>query len=284
MKRKLQDLCDLVVTKRVKKNCRYRDDAIKASTDGIARYRVDGAWIRTHIHSGYVDRPFLSPSELIKKLFPHDPKVILKAMKASKTWKEGHELWGLTDEQILERWETNGKISRERGKSIHAYFEIAFAGSVDTHHPNYKHFESFLLEMQKSRPDWAQCTVYKQEWMIYDEFNYLCGTVDCVLQRPDGKHIVIDWKFCKEINKFNQFEKGLDFCDHLDSCNYVHYMIQVNLYRKILTSRYNLEIPSVYVVNVNPNDNKCAIYEMPNWDLTDKAFEYAKTNALASSS
>lgn len=74
------------------------------------------------------------------------------------------------------------------------------------------------------------------EKMIFSPELKLSGTVDLIMRNKRTKNIcVFDWKTNKKIDKENNWgDFGKEFLYHLDHCNYNHYSLQLNIYRKLL--------------------------------------------------
>jgi hypothetical protein len=76
---------------------------------------------------------------------------------------------------------------------------------------------------------------------------------------PTGTLSMYDWKRSKEIVLHNPFNKwattpGLE---HVPDTNYWHYCLQLNTYKAILESKYDLKIYDMYLVCLHPeNKNK----------------------------
>jgi hypothetical protein len=74
---------------------------------------------------------------------------------------------------------------------------------------------------------------------------------------------MVDWKRSKEIKKFG-FKKGLGCCSHLQDCNFVHYTIQLNIYKYILEKNYGLKITDMYIVVFHPSNDSYLEYNIAN--------------------
>ena len=75
-----------------------------------------------------------------------------------------------------------------------------------------------------------------------------------IIDRP-GEFALYDWKRSKEIKFENKFEKGLEGLKHLEHCNYNHYSIQLNIYKRILETLYNLVITEMVLVILHPDND-----------------------------
>jgi hypothetical protein len=116
------------------------------------------------------------------------------------------------------------------------------------------------------------------EWSLFDEELQLAGTVDALfrdkradeyahddLNEPedgksedtsDGECITLvlgDWKRSKSIVFQNQWQRGLPGTpvEHMDDCNYNHYTLQLNVYKRML-KKYNVRITRMFLVVFHP--------------------------------
>jgi hypothetical protein len=66
---------------------------------------------------------------------------------------------------------------------------------------------------------------------------------------------IYDWKRCKEFVYYNLYrEKGVTpACSELDNCNFWHYSLQLNIYRRILQEKYGLSIDKIFLICLHPN-------------------------------
>ena len=54
--------------------------------------------------------------------------------------------------------------------------------------------------------------------------------------------------------KENIFETGLGRINELANCNYIHYSIQLNIYKRLLETRYNIIISEMFLVILHPDN------------------------------
>ena len=72
-----------------------------------------------------------------------------------------------------------------------------------------------------------------------------------------GKFHIYDWKRSKEIVKTKswlQFSTS-DKISHIPDTNYWHYCLQLNTYKLLLKNKYDIDIETMYLVCLHP-DNK----------------------------
>lgn len=204
-------------------------------------------------HTYYVDgssEGIISTTTLIHHHFPKfDADKILKLMK-----NKNEKYRNMTDEEIKLTWQKNGKNASENGTKIHKMIENYYneiANEEDL--KNTKEFDYFLRFNDTIKDKFEP---YRTEWSVFDGNIDLAGQIDMIYKKKDGTYALYDWKRVKEIKKENIFEKGLGSLKDLDHCNYNHYSIQLNVYKRILETRYNMKVSEMALVIIHPdNDN-----------------------------
>jgi ATP-dependent exoDNAse (exonuclease V) beta subunit len=207
-------------------------------------------------HTYYVDGSsdgIISVTTLIHNHFPKfDSDKILKLMK-----NKSKKYPNMSDEQIKKIWSENGKISSGNGTKIHKmienYYNFLENDINDEKNVEFQHFLKFN-EIIKDK-----FTPYRTEWSIFDGSIDLAGQVDMLYLKKDGTFALYDWKRIKELKKDNRFEKGIG---NLDNCNYNHYSIQLNIYKRILETRYDLKISEMALVILNPDNENFLLEEI----------------------
>jgi hypothetical protein len=211
-------------------------------------------------HTYFIDGSsdgIISVTTLIHNHFPKfNSDKILKLMKNKK-----EKYPNMTDEQIKKQWLENGKNASENGTKLHKMIENHYNKiknkKEDEIMKEFQHFLSFNKTIEKKfKP-------YRTEWSVFDGSLDLAGQIDMLYQKMDGTYALYDWKRVKEIKKENSFEKGLGYLSDLDHCNYIHYSIQLNIYKRILETRYDIKVSEMCLVILHP-DNQTYILESVN--------------------
>lgn len=200
----------------------------------------------------------LSTTKFLHAFFPHfDAEATIKKMMAGRNWTKS-KYYGKTLKQIMAEWNENGRIASEAGTKMHLAIEqyLNDAGHLipkevlDT--PEWKYFMSFWHDHGHD------IEPYRLEWEVFtDPQTKLTGSIDGVFRRKsDGKFLIYDWKRSKEIKSDNPFGgKGFPPVEHIQDTNYWHYTLQLNVYRWILETYYDMEVADMYLVILHP-DNK----------------------------
>lgn len=203
--------------------------------------------------TGIENKP-TSVTTLIHKHFPefNDTQVIAKMM-ASPKWSSS-KYFGKTAEQIKNEWNTNKIEASTAGTKMHKSIEDFLNGEiVDNDTSEFRMFLKFWDDIQHQYPDWE---IDRTEWLIYDNSGKVAGSIDAVMRNKvdHDKIIILDWKRSKEIKYTNKFAKGKGPFANLDDCNYIHYSLQLNIYRHILETCYNKEVMFMMLAIMHPNN------------------------------
>ena len=195
--------------------------------------------------------------------------------------------------QILEEWDAKGALSREVGTFMHKQIENHYQGiPYQQKYPfrysgNYVHIEGdadlhceYLQFMQfcVDHP----FTPYRTEWVIYDEYLKIAGTID-MIHHHDGTYDIYDWKRSSRILNvlgnpitINSFgEKGTGKLSHIEDTPYWHYCIQQNIYRYILEKNYKITVNKMFLVVFGEQQKSYVKLEVPRKNEVINAVEEA---------
>ncbi len=245
------------------KNKHIRDERIQF-VEETHSYLVDGT-----------SDGIISVTTLIHHHFPKfDADSVLKKMKNKK-----EKYPGMTDTEIKKSWDENGKKASASGtkthKMIENYYNRIENDKEDEKSKEYLHFLKFDKEIREKKG----FVPYRTEWSIFDGLIDLAGQLDMLYEKEDGTYALYDWKRVKDIKKENAYENGLGKLKHLPHCNYSHYSLQLNVYKRILETRYEMIVSEMCLVVLHP-DNETYIlepvYEMK--DEIDYVFKHREEN------
>ena len=250
------------------KNFHERDDKITFNSSNH-RYLINNeegyTSVTTWVHSNF--EPFNSE------------EVIDKMMKGSNWTKSKY--FGKTKDEITQEWSLNGKESSSLGVDLHFYIEMFMNQETKKDRPTHKDlldhyhncsyeiFEPFrthneleweyFLAFVANNPDFVP---YRSEWMVFHENIKICGTIDMVYENDDGSLTIYDWKRCKSINKYSYGKNSINpKMSNIPDCNYFHYLLQLNLYKFILETKYDKVVKACYLVKLHPN-NRSKTFEL----------------------
>ena len=123
---------------------------------------------------------------------------------------------------------------------------------------------NYFLDFNETIKD--RLSPYRTEWSIFKKDLLLAGQLDILYKIKDkDEYALYDWKCVKEIKFENKFEKGKGSLKYLDHCNYNHYSIQLNIYKRILETLYEIKITEMCLVvlhNENDSFKLFPVYEM----------------------
>ena len=168
----------------------------------------------------------------------------------------------MTADEIKISWKEAGTSASSAGTGLHSAIEYYYNEIEEQINPQYKdcvewtYFQNFLK-------DFPDLKAYRTEWEIFDiEYN-LAGSVDMVFKDENGEYWIYDWKRSKEIKTQNDFESGFEPIEHLPNSNYWHYALQLNMYKRILETKYDIPIKGMCLIVLHENHKNYMRYELP---------------------
>jgi hypothetical protein len=178
---------------------------------------------------------FKSPTGIIGDLYEH-----FDVIPQAKKYVKKHEL-PITWEQLVYAWEQLGLIASEEGTILHGYGEALFNNWPMEAPTLIK--QPFVHTLYKELL--SKYTLAKTELLVYSTRLRLAGQVDLLMKNKDGsEYYILDYKFLnKPIEKKSFFNWGTKKFKmmkgpfkHLMDCNFIHYSIQMELYRYLMGS------------------------------------------------
>lgn len=222
------------------KNPHPRDERI-SFVDSSHTYYIDGS------SDGYI-----SSTTLVHSLFPEfNADSIIEKMMKSKRWTSS-PYFGKTPDQIKAGWDSNRDIAASMGTAMHENIEMYY--NKQPHETESKEFRMFSNYVS----DFFDLEPYRTEWEIFDEDALVAGSVDMIYEDPSnpGCIIIADWKRSKEIKTSNRWQRGTDVLTRgLQDCNFVHYSLQLALYKNILENKYGQRVTGTFLVVLHPNQD-----------------------------
>lgn len=262
--------------------------------------------VPTHVYTVKGKKYGGSVSTFLKEFFDKfDTEAAITSILASKKIKDkSYEYFGMEKQDILNHWAkglndgtilhsciedyynsivihfttTDGTI-RVRplgevsiGNTFNLQDKILMYKSIE-----YGYFKNFLND----HPDLIP---YRSELMIYHEELELVGSVDMIFIKPNGHYSCFDWKRSKRIDRTSYGNKCSTFpgLNHIPDCNYYHYCFQLNIYKFILESKYNMIIDDMNMVVFHPNNNNYVKYCIPNMNNEMNTIMDARWNKFKS--
>ena len=170
--------------------------------------------------------------------------------------------YNMTAEQIKKSWRDSGTSASTAGTGLHLAIEYFYNEIEDNIKPEIKecveweYFQNFLA-------DFPGLKAYRTEWEIFDTELNLAGSVDMVFKDENDDFWIYDWKRSKEIKTKNDFEQGFGELQHLPNANYWHYSLQLNVYKRILETKYDIPIKGMCLIVLHENHKNYKRYELP---------------------
>ena len=208
------------------------------------------------------DSNYTSCTTFIHSFFSHfDADKIIDRMTRSKGWVDS-KYYGLTAEQIKERWDQNRDQASAAGTAMHKAIEDFYNGKSTLEElkesPDLQYFLNFYKDIGHTLKP------YRSEWMIFDDQLKLAGSIDFVTENEDGTLNLWDWKRSREIRRDTKWQRGLTPVNHLPDTNYYHYSLQLNLYKAILENNYNKTVNQLALVVMHPDQDDYEVIVVPN--------------------
>lgn len=176
---------------------------------------------------------FFAKYKAIQMLEP----LLFSEYKQNYGWREIVFLYELDNSQntqyiakykeFLEEWEQKKIEAIKKGKLIHRKKEQEIQ--------NNRFFNFYDIQYKwKSKLVKNNNNEVVTEYIIYDNYYCVAGTVDLILKNNNNEIIIIDHKTNEKIDKKNFFSKMKFPLNHLDDCSFNHYCLQLSLYAYIL--------------------------------------------------
>lgn len=139
---------------------------------------------------------------------------------------------GVTQQEILDRWEASSKQACDYGTSIHLKMENFINTGVreEGYDSLYDSFNDIVGEDIK----WAlkrNPGAVHSELLLWNDEARLAGTADLIIDLNDKEFLVGDFKTNKSIDFYSKWgDYMLKPLEHLTSCNYTIYSLQLSVY------------------------------------------------------
>ena len=163
----------------------------------------------------------------------------------------------MTTERLCADWAILGQRARNRGTEAHLQVERCLNGlacHADT--PEMKSFATFMHAVAVP----AGWEVFRTEWRIFCEDSNVAGSIDMVARAPDGTFVLVDWKRSDKVRTTVAGSKApwdttMQFpLDHMDEVAVATYALQLNLYKYILETKYDMVISAMVLSQIGPGN------------------------------
>jgi hypothetical protein len=172
----------------------------------------------------------------------------------------------MTADQIRQLWKDNGEMASGQGTQTHLNIEKYYNGmQVDDESIEFKYFLNFVQDHPHLEP-------YRTEWSVYHDEARISGQIDMLFfNRETGEFEIGDWKRTKDMvfyanDRFGT-DRGIPDClRDLDNVNYVHYSLQLSIYKWILAEKYGINATRLFLVVLHPNQNNYMRHDIKDVD------------------
>ncbi|MEG0577360.1 MAG: PD-(D/E)XK nuclease family protein [Bacilli bacterium] len=178
--------------------------------------------------------------------------------------KRQSEKLNIPQSEILEKWRLDNLYSTAKGTLVHLYAQALWNDEeVELNYDQYKELdieslkksvENSCIQAKKFYLDHKDTLkIFRDEFIVGSMEYDIAGSIDNLLINKDSDTLVlIDYKTNKEI-KFNSFnnKKMLYPIDNIEDCNYIHYSLQLNIYKYLIENYTSIKVKNVFLVYFN---------------------------------
>lgn len=175
--------------------------------------------------------------------------------------KKNEKYNGMTVKQVRDAWSYSGDYAKKLGTEMHSVMENLW------YRKDYNGNRALMSNYEGMEQDFDERKVYckslynkmrkmyvpiKNEFIVYDVDNALCGTIDFLAYNKVKKcYSIIDWKTSKSFDTSNvKGEKLLTPFTDFDACNVNEYSIQLSTYAYILEKHTSIRIGEMVLFQI----------------------------------
>lgn len=218
----------------------------------------------THVDTGEI---YVSATQLLGKF--------KKPFDKDKHSQRVADKRGITQQEVLQEWESITKKSIDRGKNVHNLLEnyIKFGETKKDWTWLYKSFDK-QRDIICDRYDY----IHSEKLLWNDQFK-IAGTCDVLIER-DSEFCILDFKTNKKMSISNPYKEFLKPpLDFLQYCEYNLYALQLSLYAYMFEQQTNKSIKSLSILYLN--EDRFIPYHTPYLKLEIKELlNYYKYNKI----
>lgn len=273
----------------------FRDDTHTYYIKGKANYISCTTFIGTYFEKFDADRTI--DRWLNDRSFPHGRTTHARYVPLCYDKTGGRCSDAAIREAILQHWDQNRDRAAELGTAMHNNIEFFYnklpVDQTVAGRPEYGYFQQYHRDVITARRKWR---MLRTEMMVWDDKARVCGSIDAMYVdervppsddddwRTGEKRIpvhLVDWKRSKKIQMRAFGNKtGYGPCGSLPCTNHSKYTIQLNIYRKILETYYNVVVESMELAVFHPDNEGYNLYPVQKLDDVVTAMFAERTNSL----
>lgn len=213
------------------------------------------------------DLNFTSVTSITSKYFsPFDKDAIAK-----KLVETNMKYVGMTTDELIAQWDE----ARDFGNLVHNNIESYI------NNKNYKDISEVrhAIKWMNKFKNLSEFVFYP-EVIIYSEELGIAGSIDVLAKdTKNDTYIIIDWKTSKSISK-SSFGGRMGIhpiTSHLMDCKYVHYSMQLSLYRYLIEEFYGIKVSNLLIAHLKNNECKPIVADYYHKEVLDMVNEHRKT-------
>ena len=224
-----------------------RDDRIQFD-EASHKYTVDGVLVPLSV-TGMIH-------SYIREFDPVEAISVMKPETRQRYIDQGFA----TEADIINSWTRNGAVQSSRGTLMHFHIEqyLNGCGIEQPWSPEFKQFVQLFNGITNQRP-------FRTELSVFSSRLDIAGQIDGLFVHDDGTYVIWDWKRSK-ILRYDNRTPMREPLDHLPDCNYFHYALQLNIYRYILESEYDMSISGMFLGICHPTRSEPVCVQVPRMD------------------
>lgn len=179
---------------------------------------------------------------------------------------------GISQEELLEKWEAKRNASVEKGNYIHDFIENRI--KLENYQDDTNFYSKERLQFLDFEKDFLKdkLIIYSEK-VLYDCNYLLAGTIDCLAYDELNKKLFyIDWKTNEKISFFNKYKNFKFPLNKYQQCSKEVYSLQLSFYRFIIETEVIDKNKSLsflkdnsvnYVVQFNQFNDTYNVLELP---------------------
>ena len=181
-------------------------------------------------------------------------------------------------EEVLEEWHFERDYACCKGNIVHRFGQELWGGekfiynindySQEYHERLKKDVPILFKQAENFYNDYKNLLEFvKDEQYLYDEDYDLAGSIDLLFKNKiTGAYVICDFKTNKEI-KFKGYGKMLVPLEKHQDCNFIHYSMQVYIYKHIVEKNTGLEMEPPFIVHFDVTKENYTMIEPLNLGL-----------------
>ena len=177
----------------------------------------------------------------------------------------------MTPEELIATWDE----AREFGTLVHNNIESYINNENYENISEVKHAIKWMNKFKNLSE-----FIFYPEVIIYSRELGIAGSIDVLAKDiKSDTYIIIDWKTSKSISKSSYGGKmgTHPITSHLMDCKYVHYSMQLSLYRYLIEEYYDVKISNLIIAHLNGNDCKPIVADYYQKEVLGMINEHQKT-------